>query len=138
MSSEIVERSFGRSIDQLQEVFDFTNDFAVEHTVNDKARYVLDLAVEEFFTNMVKYNPSGRGDIQMRMHLEEDEIIVHLLDPDSEFFDVTKDRQIDLRRSLAERKPGGLGIYLVQKLVENLHYQHHERISTISFRLPLE
>lgn len=138
MSTEVVERNFRRSFDNLQDVFDFTNEFAAAHAVNDKVRYVLDLAVEEFFTNMVKYNPSGRGDIQMRMRLDEREIIVHLLDPDSEFFDVTKDRHIDLRRSLAERKAGGLGIYLVQKLVENLHYQHHERMSTISFRLPLE
>jgi serine/threonine-protein kinase RsbW len=138
VSSELVERSFKRSFGQLQHVFDFTNEFALAHSINDKVRYVLDLVVEELFTNMVKYNPSGSGDIQMRLVLEQDEIIVHLADPDSEPFDVSEHRTVDLKRSLEERKPGGLGIYLVQKLVENLHYQHHNRTSTISFRLPLE
>lgn len=138
VSPEIVERTFQRSFDQLQDVFDFTNEFAIAHAINDRVRYVLDLAVEEFFTNMVKYNPKGRSELRMRMVLDSREVIVHLVDPDSEPFDVTKERAVDLHRSLEERKPGGLGIFLVQKLVNNLHYQHHERISTISFRLPLE
>lgn len=138
MSTETVERSFKRSFGQLQEVFDFTNEFSLTHAINDKVRYVLDLAVEELFTNMVKYNPGGGGDIQMRLKIDGGELIVHLADPDSEPFDVSKQRSIDLKRSLEDRKPGGLGVYLVQKLVENLHYQHHDRVSTISFRLPLE
>lgn len=136
--TETVERSFSRSIGSLERVFDFTNEFALIHRINDKVRYVLDLAVEEFFTNMVKYNPKGTGDIQMRMNMDKSELIVHLVDPDSEIFDVTKDRAVDLHKSLADRKVGGLGVFLVQKLVENLHYHHQNRVSTISFRLPLE
>jgi len=138
MGTETLEQSFTRSIKSLDGVFDFTNEFALVHGINDKVRYVLDLAVEEFFTNMVKYNPAGQGKIQMRMSVNNNEIIVHLVDPDSGQFDVTKDRAIDLHKSLADRKVGGLGVFLVQKLVENLHYHHQNRISTISFRLPLE
>lgn len=138
MNSELVEQTFTRSVRSLEKVFDFTNEFALEHSLNDKVRYVLDLAVEEFFTNMVKHNPSGTGDIQMRMRLEKKEIIIHMVDPDTAAFDVTKERNVDLQRSLSERKVGGLGVYLVQKLVENLHYHHQNRTSTISFRLPLE
>lgn len=138
MNSEVVERTFQRSFNQLQDVFDFTNEFAIAHAINDKVRYVLDLAVEEFFTNMVKYNPRGRSELLVRMVLEQREVIVHLVDPDSESFDVTKERSVDLQKSLEERKPGGLGVFLVQKLVDNLHYSHHNRVSTISFRLPLE
>ena len=133
-----MEHTFKRSIAALDGIFDFTNEFAVAHRVNDKVRYVLDLAVEEFFTNMVKYNPSGQGDIEMRMSLNDHEIIVHLVDPDSSEFDVTRERSVDLHKSLANRKVGGLGVFLVQKLVENLHYHHQNRKSTISFRLPLE
>jgi len=138
VNSEIVERTFQRSFDQLQDVFDLTNEFAITHAINDKVRYVLDLAVEEFFTNMIKYNPRGRSELLVRMVLEQKEVIVHLVDPDSSAFDVTKERSVDLQKSLKERKPGGLGVFLVQKLVENLHYSHRNRISTISFRLPLE
>lgn len=138
MNSEIVEQSFERAIGALDHVFDFTNEFSLAHSLNDKVRYVLDLAVEEFFTNMVKYNPNGKGSIEMRMNLTGNEIIVHMVDPDSDPFDVTEKRTVDLQKSLAERRVGGLGVYLVQKLVENLHYHHQNRISTISFRLPLE
>jgi len=138
MGTETVEQTFTRSIKALDGIFDFTNEFALAHGINDKVRYVLDFAVEEFFTNMVKYNSTGQGNIQMRMSVNNNEIIVHLVDPDSGEFDVTKDRGLDLRKSLTDRKVGGLGVFLVQKLVENLHYHHQNRISTISFRLPLE
>jgi anti-sigma regulatory factor (Ser/Thr protein kinase) len=133
-----VEQNFTRSIKALDGIFDFTNEFALAHRINDKVRYVLDFAVEEFFTNMVKYNPTGPENIQMRMSVNDNEIVVHLVDPDSGDFDVTKDRGLDLRKSLTDRKVGGLGVFLVQRLVENLHYHHQNRISTISFRLPLE
>lgn len=138
MKAETVEQNFTRSIQSLEKVFDFTNEFAIAHSINDKVRYILDLAVEEFFTNMVKYNPKGVNNIQMRMNLSNDEIIVHMVDPDSDPFDVTQERTVDLQKSLSERKVGGLGVYLIQKLVENLHYHHQNRKSTISFRLPLE
>lgn len=138
MNSETVEQNFTRSIKALDGIFDFTNEFALAHRINDKVRYVLDFAVEEFFTNMVKYNPTGPENIQMRMSVNDNEIVVHLVDPDSGDFDVTKDRGLDLRKSLTDRKVGGLGVFLVQRLVENLHYHHQNRISTISFRLPLE
>jgi serine/threonine-protein kinase RsbW len=119
-------------------VFEFTNEFTRIHAVSEKVRYVLDLAVEELFTNMVKYNQSGKGDIHMHLASDGKEVLVRITDPDSDPFDVSKQRSVDLKRSLEERKPGGLGIYLVQKLVENLQYEHQDRTSIISFHLPLE
>jgi len=133
-----VDRSFKRTFAQLQSVFEFTNEFTRIHAVSEKVRYVLDLAVEELFTNMVKYNQSGKGDIHMHLASDGKEVLVRITDPDSDPFDVSKQRSVDLKRSLEERKPGGLGIYLVQKLVENLQYEHQDRTSIISFRLPLE
>ena len=138
MKTEPVEQSFSRSIQALTRVFAFTKTVASNHSLNERVQYVLDLAVEEFFTNMVKYNPSGQGDIRITMDVNEHEMAVRLIDPDSDPFDVTKERTVDLQKSLAERKVGGLGVFLVQKLVENLHYSHQNRVSTISFRLPLE
>ena len=138
MKTEPVEQSFPRSIQALTRVFAFTKKVASSYSLNDRVQYVLDLAVEEFFTNMVKYNPSGHGDIRITMDVNEHEMAVRLIDPDSDAFDVTKERTVDLQKSLAERKVGGLGVFLVQKLVENLHYNHENRVSTISFRLPLE
>ena len=79
-----MEQSFPRSIQALTRVFAFTKKVASSYSLNDRVQYVLDLAVEEFFTNMVKYNPSGHGDIRITMDVNEHEMAVRLIDPDSD------------------------------------------------------
>lgn len=130
--------TFPRSISSLENIFTFTGEFVQKHRIDGKVRFLLDLAVEEFFTNMVKYNASGKQDIELLLQWDRHQIHVTLVDPDSHAFDVTKDRKIDLTKSLTERKVGGLGVYLVKKLVDSLQYDYSNRKSSITFTLQLE
>ena len=54
----MMRQRFDRDIRSLDAVFSFLRRFADEERLDARASYVLDLAVEEFFTNIVKY---GRG-----------------------------------------------------------------------------
>lgn len=138
MSSDPARKSFPRSISSLENIFLFTGGFVQEHRIDDKVRFLLELSVEEFFTNMVKYNPEGKQDIELLLQRDRQQIHVTLVDPDSHAFDVTKDRKIDLTKSLTERKVGGLGVYLVKKMVDSLQYDYSNRKSSITFTLQLE
>jgi anti-sigma regulatory factor (Ser/Thr protein kinase) len=40
---------------------------------------------------------------------------------------------VDIDATLAERSPGGLGLYLVLKMADSIHYQYHNRKSKITF-----
>ena len=52
-------KMFGRSFDSLQQIFAFTSGFFARHGVDPALLPVVDLTVEELFTNMVKYSPGG-------------------------------------------------------------------------------
>ena len=54
------ERSFRRSFDSLEEIFAFTAGFFAANGIDRGLLPTVDLALEELFTNMVKYSPAGR------------------------------------------------------------------------------
>ena len=132
------KKTFPRSVSALEKVFDFTGQFVKSQRIDDKVHFILDLAVEEYFTNMVRHNVSGKREIELRLKRQNQELQVTMVDPDSQYFDVTKERSLDLTKSLSERKVGGLGVYLVKKMVDSLRYEYSNRKSTITFVLHLE
>jgi serine/threonine-protein kinase RsbW len=58
---------------------------------------------------------------------------VRLTDYDVERFDPTRAAPVDVNAPLDERSPGGLGLYLVMKMVDSIHYEYRNRQSKITF-----
>ena len=58
---------------------------------------------------------------------------VSLTDFDVERFDPTRAVEVDIDAPLAERTAGGLGLYLVLKMADSIHYEYHDRMSKITF-----
>ena len=129
-----VQRKFKRHLDSLAEVFVFIDQFVTRESVDDDAAGVVCLAVEELFTNMIKYEGANSNDVSMELRVDGEVIIVQLVDHDVGPFDMTKRPAPDLGASLKDRKPGGLGIFLTQSLVDDMQYQYLDRTSTITLK----
>ena len=132
------EKSFPRTASCLPEIFDFMETFFRSAHVGESHYPGTQLAVEELFTNLVKYSKGGKRDIRIEMSREGGRLVVSLTDFDVEPFDIrtVPDARTDL--SLAERKPGGLGIHLVKRLVDRIDYEYADRNSTTTFVKNLE
>ncbi len=81
----------------------------------------------------MKYNPQNDGDISVEVDVDDGAVIVALTEYDVDEFDVTLPRDVDTEASLNERTPGGLGLYLLQKIVDKLEYEYRDRRSRIRF-----
>lgn len=127
-----MESSFVRRMESLDEVFDFAEKFFAANGLDGATRYAIGVAIEEVFTNMVKYNPHGQGELAVRLDRDNDRAIIGLTDFDSEPFDINKARDVDIQAPLSVRNPGGLGIHLVRKLMDEVNYAYHDRQSTIT------
>lgn len=127
-----MESRFARRIESLDEVFDFAERFFVANGLDAASRYAIGLAIEEVFTNMVKYNPGGKGELAIRMDRDADRAIIGLTDFDSAPFDLTRAAEVNTDAPLEERTPGGLGIHLLRKLMDEMKYAHHEGETTIT------
>jgi serine/threonine-protein kinase RsbW len=128
-----VERAFKRSFDSLDEIFRFTESFFVSEAIDTGLLHDVNFAVEELFTNMVKYNAPGSCDIRLGLDRSDGALVVRLVDSDSRPFDVTKSPPVDISKPLSEREPGGLGLHLVKKVVDTLDYQHADGETRITF-----
>jgi anti-sigma regulatory factor (Ser/Thr protein kinase) len=132
------QRSFPRTAACLPDIFDFMDTFFDGAAVGEPARMPAQFAVEELFTNLVKYSRGGVKDISIELAREDSRLVVSLTDFDVEPFDIRTlpDANVDLE--LKDRKPGGLGIHLVRRMVDQIDYQYADGRSTTTFVKSLE
>jgi len=124
-------RSFKRSYASLAEIFAFTAE-----TMNPELRRTVDFVLEELFTNVIKYGRASDAPVRIDIGRIAGGVEVTLTDTDAEPFDVTRAPDADTNLPIESRKPGGLGIHLVRRMVDALEYRHspETRTTRISFR----
>ena len=128
-----MKQKFNRSFDELKNIVTMTEAFFREEGLQPGLRNVVDLATEELFVNMVTYNTESDEDILIQMRPHEHGIEVSLTDYNVDRFDPTAAGPVDIDAPLEERTPGGLGLYLVMKMVDSIHYEYRNRQSKITF-----
>ena len=107
--------------------------FFAATATDPKVRYPVELALEEIFTNVVKYNSAGKGDIRVDLGIRDHELVITVTDFDAPRFDLTSDAPpVDVDSPLAERTSGGLGIHLVKQMMDRIEYSHADRTGTIT------
>lgn len=128
-----MHKKFARSYDSLAEIFAFTEAFFEAERIADAVRYPVHFAVEELFTNMVKYNPGNDNEILLDVEQDKGSVRVTLTDYDVDAFDVTKKRDVDTKSPVEKRQVGGLGLHLIRHMVDTLDYHYANRQSRITF-----
>ncbi len=128
-----MQKKFPRSYDSLEDIFKFTERFFDAENIGEAVRFPVHFVLEELFTNMVKYNPGNSNDIMLDVNRVQQNVTVSLTDFDVDSFDVTQDRNVDVESPLKKRKVGGLGLHLIQKMVDSLEYNYSDRESNITF-----
>ncbi|MDA1028951.1 MAG: ATP-binding protein [Bacteroidetes bacterium] len=126
-----MEQHFGRHIDELEAIVSFLDRVSTEFGLDSGAKFVLNMAVEELYTNMVKYNGEGADDILIGVECDQSSLVIHLVDFDSKPFDYSEREEVDIHASLHDRKPGGLGIHLVKRFMDEVNYQYKDRKTSI-------
>lgn len=127
-----MERAFRKAIDSLEAIFAFVEEYRRREPIPDEPLYAVNLALEELFTNMVKYHPESRRDVVIRLERVADALVGTLTDSAVEPFDVTL-VPAPAEPPLEKTRPGGLGLHLVRQMVDDLRYVHADGISTVIF-----
>ena len=133
-----MQKAFSRDIQALDDVFDFLDTFIALHRLNDSVAFTIKFAVEEIFTNMVKYNSEGTNDIAIALQVDGEKATVRLVDFEAIPFDITKAESVNANLPIEKRKPGGLGIHLVKTMVDSVNFDHAENRSTITLTIRLD
>ena len=119
-------RYFERRIDALDEIVAFTAGAFGRQHVDPKLLPDVEFAVEELFTNMVKYGGTSAARVRLDIAGIPAGVEVTLTDEDVEPFDVTRAPDADVSLPIGERVPGGLGLHLTRRLVDAVEYDYSE------------
>ncbi|MCH8227209.1 MAG: ATP-binding protein [Proteobacteria bacterium] len=128
-----MRKKYKRSFEEIQVIVADTERFFAQENIDESLRMKVDLSLEELFVNMVTYNTETECEILIEMKPVQHGIEVSLTDHDVDRFDPTVSGQVDVGAPLADRMPGGLGLYLVLKMADSINYEYHERTSKITF-----
>lgn len=128
-----MRNKYKRSFEEIRKIVEDTGQFFAQENIDESLRMKVDLSLEELFVNMVTYNTETICEILIEMKPIDDGIEVSLTDHDVDRFDPTVSGQVDVGAPLADRMPGGLGLYLVLKMADSINYKYHERTSKITF-----
>jgi serine/threonine-protein kinase RsbW len=128
-----MKKRYARNFAEIDAIVADTAAFFARHAIDPALRLKVDLAVEELFVNLVTYNTETSEPVTIEMRAVDHGIEVTLTDHGVDRFDPTRTSEVDVESLLAERAPGGLGLYLVSKMVDSIHYEYRDRTSKITF-----
>ena len=121
-------REFPRSLAAVSDLLDWAERFFEAARIPADHRFGIQLGLEELFTNLVKYG-AGEHPIEIELVRRDSLLLASLTDQDVEPFDPTAAPDADTTLPLDARKPGGLGLHLVRRVVDRVDYTYQNRCS---------
>ncbi len=114
-------------IDYLGELRNFVTKTGKKHGFSESIVNAFKLSVDEAATNIIKhaYRDEPSGEITMRIVVKRNSMTVILIDQ-GRYFDPTNVKDPDLKRYVDIGKKGGLGIFMMRKLIDQIDYRNTE------------
>lgn len=130
--------AFKREIEALPRVFEFTGEFARRNGLGQSIVFAMNLAVEELFTNIVKYGKKDGKDVTVDLGLAGSYLVIEITELDAEPFDITDTEEVDVSGGVDEREEGGLGIHLIRRIMDYVKYEYEDGKARITLKKRLE
>jgi serine/threonine-protein kinase RsbW len=109
--------------ENLDAVREFAAEAAAETGLNDAATFQVQMAVDEAFTNIIEHAYGGESTqgVEVTCEIAGDALILTLKDCGTSF-DPGLIGDPDLEAPLEEREAGGLGLYFMRKLMDDVQF----------------
>ena len=121
------------SVDQISQLADFLQEIADEKGLDASTAMNINLALEEAVTNVIMYAyPEGTDGLVDLEAILRDDSLVFILKDNGTPFDPTAAPEADVTLSAEERNIGGLGIFLVRKIMDTVHYVRSDGQNVLS------
>ena len=115
--------------EQIDAVMDFVNRQLDVLSCPEETRVDLDVAVDELLSNIIRYaygSETGTVTVRVETQLEPKALILTFLDQGAPFDPLAEERPDTTSLPARERPMGGLGLYLVRSLVDEITYARRD------------
>ncbi len=138
-TAENLERTVTAILENFGMVADFVDEELEKRDVPMAAEAQIDIALDEIYTNVVKYAYGEEaGDVTVRLDFSEDNSEVRMTVSDAGIpYDPLQQEDPDVTLEADERQIGGLGIYLVKQLMDEVSYEYRGGMNILRMRKKL-
>ena len=114
-------------IHELSQIEAFLEELADEWGLEITLVFSLNLVLEEALTNIISYgyDDEDKHAIEILFKKTDDELTISIID-DGHAYDPTLKDDPDITLSAEERPVGGLGIFLIRKVIDTVAYRREE------------
>ena len=112
------------SKESLSEASDFLDRFVEEFDIPLRTGYSLKVVTDEIFSNIVYYSGAKTAEILFRN--DEDKVTLMFLD-DGIPYNPVEAEEPDITAGAEERSIGGLGLFMVKKMAEQVSYEYADQ-----------
>ena len=113
--------------DDLRAAADSATQFLKSYNASSEVIFAANLAVEEIVTNAIKYgyDDALKHEIAIRLEMTENTLNIEICD-DGKEFNPFNEPEPDISLPPKELKIGGLGVYLVRKMLDACSYDRRD------------
>lgn len=122
-------------IEQQEAVMAYVEDILEKADCPPKVKAILDVAIDEIFSNICFYSGSEYADITCQVSNGVAELVFADC---GKAYDPTQKPDPDVTLSAEDRKIGGLGIYMVKKSMDEVRYERKDEKNILILRKRIE
>ena len=109
--------------------------FCEAQGISPQIAFAVNLSIDEILTNTISYGYDDDAEhrIDLTFRVDGETLAVVIVD-DGRPFDSSTEREPDVDASLEERALGGLGLFLVQQMMDDVAYRRTDDRNVITLR----
>lgn len=129
LKSNMKELTLSPTLEKITEVTEFIEGILSEKEVPMKIITRVNMAIDEIFSNIARY--SGATVATVGCSVVEDKVLLRFSD-NGKPYDPTEKKDPDTTLSAEEREIGGLGIFMVKKMMDEVEYVYKDGSNVLS------
>ena len=119
-------------LENLERLMQSVSDCARTQGFDQKRISEIELAAEESLVNIINYSyPEKPGEVEVICQADGRSLVIEMIDSGIPF-DVTSLPDPDITADLDDRKIGGLGVFLIKKMVDEVRYRREKNRNILS------
>jgi serine/threonine-protein kinase RsbW len=115
-------------IENMELLVQFISDIARKFGFPGKRVKEIELATEEALVNIINYAyPDHSGDIKVTCTQDPSKALIIKIEDTGIAFDIMSLKDPDISASISDREVGGLGVFLIRKLMDKVQYHRKNK-----------
>lgn len=116
-------RVFPAKVELIPQIGEYVSEYAEKAQLHPKQIIHLQVAIDEVVSNICHYAyQKPPGEVLVQIESEEGRFVVDFIDEGLPFDPLTVDEP-NINADTADRDVGGLGIFLVRRVIDEVHYK---------------